>query len=89
MFESFQQFFAPAGAASSSPALKRELRADLANLSRLDGFPVLIRDVKDTRIVSESRMRVLARDPLPDDRFTVPPDYTAQALPQLPASGGK
>lgn len=89
VFGSFQQFFAPAGAAANSPALKRELRADLANLSRLDGFPVLIRDVQDTKIVSESRMKVLDKSPLPDDRFTVPAGYTEQALPQLPASGGK
>ena len=89
VFASFQQFFAPAGGAAASPALKRELRADLANLSRLDGFPVLIRDVQDTRIVSESRMKVLDTAPLPDDRFNVPAGFTPQALPQLPKSGGK
>jgi uncharacterized protein DUF4412 len=88
VFERFQQFFAPAGAAASSSALKRELRADLANLSRLDGFPVLIRDVKDTRIVSESHMRVIDRGPLPDDRFAVPSGFT-ETLPQHPSSGGK
>jgi len=84
VFESFQKFLRGGGGAA--PGLKRGLRADLANLSRLDGFPLVIRDVKDGRVLSESRMKVLDRGPVPADQFEVPADFKEQPLP--PVSGG-
>jgi hypothetical protein len=84
VFESFQEFLKPAGSGS---ALKRGLRADLANLSRLDGFPLVIRDVKDSKVVSESRMRIIDRGSVASDQFEVPSGFTEQALPPIPGGG--
>jgi hypothetical protein len=88
VFDSFQQFFSSAGSGGSGTPLRRELRTGLANLGRLDGFPLVIRDVRETRIVSESRMRILDRGPIAADRFEVPPGFTEQPLTPSPAAGG-
>jgi hypothetical protein len=85
VFESFQKFLRAGGGAA--PGLKRGIRADLANLSRLDGFPLVIRDVKEGKVMSESRMKVLDRGPVPPDQFEVPADFKEQPLPSI--SGGK
>jgi hypothetical protein len=78
VFDRFREFFGPAAGPSG---LKRQLRADLANLSRLEGFPVVIRDTKGASVVSESRMKVVDRGPIPADRFEVPAGFTEKPLP--------
>ena len=57
-------------------------------LPALEAEGIVIRDVKDGKVMSESRMKVLDRGPLGPDQFEVPADFKEQPLPS-PAGGGK
>ncbi len=62
------------------PNAMQLVESELSVVTKLDGWPILVQDLSDGKVVDETRVQSIRREEIPESTFEIPAGYTKKAM---------